>query len=237
MIENLTVAAKDALELARQGAEARGHARVEPLHLLHALVLEPRCGVERIFRTLGVRRQELRREVEAVLASTPFAARDAIRDDSTELTAVLEIAAQEARRANFDRVDTDHLLLGLLVIGQGKTADLLRGAGLTFERVKPLMKDAFDVRKLLAETVKKVSLADLEHKGFRKVKRRAPGTLACPNGHGPMDQVVRQGVRLAVCGECMSTFFAPGQLEELLKKLPEPTPEGLRRFLEPDEPT
>src|SRR5579872_3813426 len=118
LIENLTVAAKDALELARQGAESRGHARVEPLHVFHALVFEPRGGVERIFRTLGIKRRDVRGEVEGLLSLMPFAAENAIRADSPGLVRAFELAAEEALHARYDRVDTDHLLFGLVLLGE-----------------------------------------------------------------------------------------------------------------------
>lgn len=62
----------------------------------------------------------------------------------------------------------------------------------------------------------------------------ATDVASCPLGHGGMDSLVRDGVRVAVCGECASTFFAPGQLEALVKKLAERSGEGLWRFLDGD---
>jgi Zn-finger nucleic acid-binding protein len=90
------------------------------------------------------------------------------------------------------------------------------------------------IEKLLAE--KKAVLE--ERKALeREREKRASGAPACPLGHGVMDEVVREGVRLAVCPECLGTFLAPGQLDALVKKLSELSPDALHRFLEPDEPT
>jgi hypothetical protein len=63
------------------------------------------------------------------------------------------------------------------------------------------------------------------------------GAVACPFGHGLMDRVVREGVRLAVCGECLSTLFEPGQLDALVRRLSVLTVDELHRFLEPDSPS
>jgi hypothetical protein len=47
----------------------------------------------------------------------------------------------------------------------------------------------------------------------------APTGSLCPRGHGAMDQLLRQGVHVAVCPRCLGTFFPPGELEKALRVL------------------
>ena len=133
----------------------------------------------------------------------------------------------ESRRAEVEaRVEqVDEAHRGL----EGKLADV--NTQLTKDRQELAVEKArLEFEKARALAAARSLAADL---AARLAKPEEP--LACPRGHGPMDRVVREGVHLAVCPECLSTFFEPGQLEALMRKL-EATGQDLWQFLEPDEP-
>ena len=54
-------------------------------------------------------------------------------------------------------------------------------------------------------------------------------------------EVLRDGVVLAVCPECLGTFLAPGELEKLAvalaRKFAAQAPDALRRLLDPEPPS
>jgi len=49
---------------------------------------------------------------------------------------VLALAQQEARRLNHDYVGPEHLLLGLLMLGQGVAVSVLKSMGLSIEKLR-----------------------------------------------------------------------------------------------------
>jgi ATP-dependent Clp protease ATP-binding subunit ClpA len=306
MIENLTPEASQVLAHAREEAQRLFSGRVEPIHLLLALARTPLGGAARIFTKLNVSPGALLRSLEELAAS----------DGSVEGTEKLGLgpgvlrlvgfAGDEAIQGGHDRVDTDHLLLGIARLDKEPTSGVLARAGLTLDAMRPVVRSkgtlargALDARANSARSTSRISLRDLENRGFRGVKvlragdvnqlivkavetalaktssslspeerervlaqakaeyesqtkrlqeaqaaeerlearardiEEAHRNLVCPLGHAPMDRVTRGDVQLAVCPECIGTFFAPGQLEALFRALSAST-DSLRRFLEPE---
>ena len=52
------------------------------------------------------------------------------------MTAVLDIAASEARLLNQDHIGTEHFLLGLLLEGEGIAAAVLESFGVRYETAR-----------------------------------------------------------------------------------------------------
>lgn len=49
---------------------------------------------------------------------------------------VMELAAQEARRLNHEYIGTEHILLGLIKVGNGVAANALRNLGIDLDKVR-----------------------------------------------------------------------------------------------------
>lgn len=330
MSENLTNATKELLDLARKEAAWRGSPRVGPVHLLLSLLTSPSGGAARMFHQLAVSPERLRpaisrlAELEARLDPSSASPSKGDTELGVGVQRLLEVAASLAREHGHEQVDTDHVLVAFVSDGKENLKEELGWAGLTLDSVRPILKtrgslkdDILDVEGVIAKSRSKVTLRDLEKKGFRKVKvapetvaeqlvkarlqdlrdrrlslananaeyqrqeaefkdlqrqqeqieaatkdlerklaeanaqlvsRRnallqqvalanpARGPLTCPRGHAVMESVLRDGVRLAVCPECMSTFLEPGQLEALVRRLSELSVDALHEFLEPESP-
>lgn len=124
-LSEYTVAAQSVLTAAQQEA-ANGHAaQIEPEHVLLGL-LSPAAGTVWSWLAALVRDpQVLRTPLLAALADTPQKSIEAEVTLSYRTNRVLSEAAEEARRMTSDRVDTPHLLLGLMDEG-GAAAQILR---------------------------------------------------------------------------------------------------------------
>jgi thiamine-phosphate pyrophosphorylase len=159
MFESFTAGAERALKRADRLARHRGAARIEPLDLLAALLIETESravnllgdfGVEPavLWALLGTEAQEILTEfagseLEAVAAANVTAAGRLPLAQS--LRRVVNEAATQARA--FDRtreIGTEHLLAGLLY-SSGPAADLLRAAGLELHAFRERLAQAIEV--------------------------------------------------------------------------------------------
>ena len=216
MPESLTPAAKRVLNLAQ--LEAETWARLEPIHVLLALLREP-CGAAVIvFHELRVSAETLYQRVAALADREPRVSVAEGTPVSIEVLRIFELAAEEAREGGYGDVDTDQILLGLVCLAKPPISTLLARSGLTADSIRslipgagtlkkranearerartqllslpdrqlmgvarllkavregaaePIKKDILDVRRVIERSTSKVSLRDLEQKGFRKVK-------------------------------------------------------------------
>jgi hypothetical protein len=232
MIENLTIGAQKVLKLAQHEAQRSGAPEVRVEHLLLALVREVNGGVARILRERGVRGDALLYELSPVVAHSGDP-HERVVPLAKETHEALSAAAQLASEFHHELVDTDHLFYGVLRVVPRPIRDVLENAGLGFDAVReivrahkhrtpiPLLNPLFLKKKRL--DLSEEVLVKITRTPSEPAKPASPPEpsepLACPRGHGPMDRLVRDGVRLAVCPECLSTFFEPGQLDALVGKL------------------
>lgn len=99
-------------------------------------LLRERDGVAaKVLDNIGIDVSVIRRSIESVLGRDE---RILIQDiiPTSRVKKVLEISFEESRRMGTDYVDTEHLLLGLLVEGEGIAAHMLMDLGATLERVR-----------------------------------------------------------------------------------------------------
>ena len=112
-MDKLTVKSQEALQAAQSLAAERGHAELEPLHLLSAL-LEDRDGVARpILEKIGVNLPRLARQVQGELERKPQVSGGSQPQPNRQSMAVLEAAAKESAAMKDEFVSTEHLLLAL----------------------------------------------------------------------------------------------------------------------------
>ena len=133
--ERFTERAKKVLTLAQEEAERAHHSYIGTEHLLLGLLREEE-GIARLaLDAMAVDIEAVRKEIDAVLGREQRIIIQQIIPTS-RVKKVIEIAFEEARRLGVGHVGTEHLLLGLLIEGEGVAAKVLDGLGVTLERTR-----------------------------------------------------------------------------------------------------
>jgi ATP-dependent Clp protease ATP-binding subunit ClpB len=112
--DNLTIKAQEALQSAQETAERLGHAQIQPLHLLQALLAETSGVVKPLLEKIGVRLPQLMGLVDSELQRLPkVSGSQGSSGASSLLVKVLDKAQTQAATMKDRFVSTEHLLLGL----------------------------------------------------------------------------------------------------------------------------
>ncbi len=127
--------AKKVLTLAQEEAERSHHSYIGTEHLLFGLLREGEGLGAKVLASLGVELQAVRPKVESMLAGGEGILIKQIIPTS-RVKRVIELAFEEARRMGVARVGTEHLLLGLVLEGEGIAATVLADVGATLEKVR-----------------------------------------------------------------------------------------------------
>ncbi len=125
--EQLTLKSQEAVQKAQGMARDRGNPRIEPMHLLTALLDPAQVVVRSLLGQLGVNPSQLARAAEEGMNALPKVSggETALGPD---LTRVLDCAQAEADRLKDQYVSVEHLILGLTKV-PGKAHDLLGALG------------------------------------------------------------------------------------------------------------
>ena len=134
--DQYTAKAREALDAAHTLAAERGHAQVEPEHVLLALLQQTDGAVPQVVARLGLSLPMVQ-QVEAALG------RLAVTNPEEpaigpRLTAVLQNAENEARRTGESYVSTDHLLVALSE-NRDATAAILRSLSFVKDRLQQVV--------------------------------------------------------------------------------------------------
>ena len=132
-----TDGARRALKSAQQEAERLHHGQIGTEHLLLGLLSERDGFASRVLRELGLQSGDVQHWVErlstgrrrSTLLSTEL-------DLSPRTKRVLELAGDEARRRGDSRIDTHHILLGLVRQGDGTALQVLNQLGVTGDQIR-----------------------------------------------------------------------------------------------------
>jgi len=127
--ERLTHKSQEAVQKAQDLARDRGHQRLEPMHLLAALLDPDQTVVRSLLAQLGVEPGRLLRAAEEGLNALPKVSGGDV-SLGPELQRVLDQATAEAERLKDQYVSVEHLMLGLLKV-PGKAKGLLEALGVT----------------------------------------------------------------------------------------------------------
>ncbi len=133
--EKLTIKSQEALGEAQSSAGARGHGRIEPAHLLRALLSQPEGSTIPVLQKLGVALETLQEAIERLLKTSPKVSGGAQPQLSPTLSRVLEAAFEEARSLKDEYVSTEHLLLALAADGKDAASRILNDAGASRENI------------------------------------------------------------------------------------------------------
>src|SRR5439155_9072366 len=127
--DQLTLKSQEAVQQAQSLARERGHQRLEPLHLLAALLHPDQQVVRSLLTQLGVNPAQILKAAEEGLNSLP----KVTGGETTlgpDLARVLETAQDEADRMKDQYVSVEHLLLALTKV-KSKAQELLSALGVT----------------------------------------------------------------------------------------------------------
>lgn len=131
LYSGLNSRAREALCAAQEEALHAGKARVDTDHLLRGLLQTPHTAASRLLERHGVSAAAL--EVEE---ATGDHGEEAVPGLTPRAGQVLAMAEIEARRFGKTFVGTEHLLLGLLLVGTGPAASVLFQSGLTVDALR-----------------------------------------------------------------------------------------------------
>ena len=160
--ERFTERAKKVLTLAQEEAERSHHSYIGTEHLLLGLLREGEGLAAKVLNNLGVEINKVRSTIESVLGRNERIIIQQIIPTS-RVKKVIEISFEEARRMGNNYVGTEHLLLGLLIEGEGIAAHVLEDLGANLEKVRG------EIDKLLHE-----SGIDEESKEAQKKPSKTP---------------------------------------------------------------
>ncbi|HMB07538.1 MAG TPA: Clp protease N-terminal domain-containing protein, partial [Isosphaeraceae bacterium] len=127
--DQLTLKSQEAVQKAQGVARERGHQRLEPMHLLTALLDPDQNVVRALLGQLGVNPAQLLRAAEEGLNSLPKVS----GGETTlgpDLGRVFDLATDEAERMKDQYVSVEHLLLALTKV-KSKAQELLAALGVT----------------------------------------------------------------------------------------------------------
>jgi hypothetical protein len=133
--ERFTERAKKVLTYAQEEAERQHHSYIGTEHLLLGLLREPHGLAAAVLNNLGVEIGLVRQTIGSVLGRHERLILQQITPTS-RVKKVIEVSFVEAQRLGHSYVGTEHLLLGLLIEGEGIAAHLLQDLGATLDQVR-----------------------------------------------------------------------------------------------------
>ena len=189
--DKLTIKAQEVVAAAQALASDRGHAQIEPLHLLSAMLNQSEGIIGPLLDRIGVNRGQLDKIVESELGHLPKVSGGAPPQLSQETTRVLEAAQREADAMKDEFVSTEHLLLAMTKT-DGKTASILKLNAITD---KDLLRALQTIRGSTRVTDQnpEAKFQALERYGIDLVERARQGKLDPVIGR---DQEIRRVIQV-----------------------------------------
>ena len=135
-LSTFTPGARWALELARQEAPRLNHGFVGTEHVLLGLLALEDGVVPHVFKNMGVDREGVRRQIENWMSTFPPSGIPGPVPYTPRVKQSLYFAAREARASRNVPVGAEHILLGLVMEGDGVAGRVLRDFGLSPETTR-----------------------------------------------------------------------------------------------------
>jgi len=176
--ERFTEQAKRVLTLAKEEAERAHHSYIGTEHLLSGILRNRDGSGYRAVEDLGIGIDEVRRAIESVLGRNE---RIMIRQiiPTSRVKKVIEISFDEARRMGSNFVDGGHLLIGLVVEGEGIAAHVLADLGATRQKVIEAVK-----RELETTRGRRVAVPPVQPQKYREVMTCFPSGVVVLTAFG-----------------------------------------------------
>jgi ATP-dependent Clp protease ATP-binding subunit ClpC len=167
--ERFNEEAKRTLTLAQEEAERSHVSYIGTEHLLLGLMRVETGTAYRVLTDFGIEIEPVRELIKSVIGRSERILIQSIIPTS-RVKQVIEISFGEARRMGHNYVDTGHLLMGLVIEGEGIAAHVLADLGATLEKVAPAVE-----RELGVPTTARV-------KGRRRLPLSFPGRTQVQRG-------------------------------------------------------
>jgi ATP-dependent Clp protease ATP-binding subunit ClpC len=133
-MERFTQRARRVLSLAHQEAERMHQNYIGTEHLLLGLMIEEGGVAGRVLRELGLDAERMQEVIVRITGAGQVTT--AKLDLSPGVQRALENAVEEARKMGHHYIGTEHLLLGLVQLGEGVALDVLRKMGVSAEQIR-----------------------------------------------------------------------------------------------------
>ncbi|MEK7281379.1 MAG: AAA family ATPase [Chloroflexota bacterium] len=134
--EKFTEQAQEALTLSQELVRRYHHNQWDVEHVFLALLSQDSSLALQVFQELGVDGERLKTQLESALEQAPKLTFEGTQLYSTpRVVHLLEAAAAEAERMKDEYVGVEHLLLSITAEKAGASAQLLRQAGVTQEKL------------------------------------------------------------------------------------------------------
>ena len=118
------------------------HSQIDTEHIFLALIEQPEGAVPQLMADVGASADVIARKLEAILAaapkssSAPFGTPPTVQVFITpRLNRVMSVAGEEAKRLQDEYISTEHILLAIASERNTPSANILRDAGVTKERL------------------------------------------------------------------------------------------------------
>src|SRR6185369_1069005 len=135
-LNTFTPGARWTLELARQEAPRLNHGFVGTEHVLLGLLALEDGVVPNVLKKMGVDREGVRRQIENWVSTFPPSKMPGPLPYTPRVRKSLYFAAKEARVSQNAPVGAEHILLGLMLEGDGVAGRVLRDFGLSPETTR-----------------------------------------------------------------------------------------------------
>ena len=135
-LRTFTPGARRALELARQEAPRLNHGFVGTEHVLLGLLTLEAGVIPNVLKKMGVDREGARRQIENWVSAFPPSKMPGKLPYTPRVKKSLSFAAREARASQNSPVEAEHILLGLILEGDGVAGRVLRDFGLSPETTR-----------------------------------------------------------------------------------------------------
>ncbi|MEN6450668.1 MAG: AAA family ATPase, partial [Thermoguttaceae bacterium] len=173
--DKLTLKAQEAVAKAQELATDKGHAQIDPLHLLAALLTESEGIIAPILDRIGVNRGQLDKIVQAELNHFAKVSGGTPPGVGRELNSVLEAAQREADAMKDEFVSTEHLLLALTKV-DSKAKNILKLNAITDQDVLKVLQAVRGSTRVTDQSPEGKFQA-LERYGIDLVERARQGKL------------------------------------------------------------
>jgi ATP-dependent Clp protease ATP-binding subunit ClpC len=161
--DRFTKRARRVLTLAQEEAQRLNHNYIGTEHLLLGLVREENGVAVRVLQELNVDLKQVRERVERTVGRGQRAMYGKL-SLTPRTKRVIELAVDEARRLGHHYIGTEHLLLGLVREGEGVAVDVLKGLGVSLDKVRAqtarVMMESSSRTSSSGETRKETPLVD-----------------------------------------------------------------------------
>jgi ATP-dependent Clp protease ATP-binding subunit ClpC len=136
-MNNFTPRAQQVLALARKEADRLHHNYVGTEHMLLGVIRLGQGGAVHVLQKFGIDLETIRIEVEKQIEPGPDTKMSGNIPYTPRVKKVLALAGKEAQALGNQYVGTQHVLLGIMVEGDGAAARILASHGVKIESARP----------------------------------------------------------------------------------------------------